>query len=208
MLQFTSVPHGQGVALHWLPLAVPSATMARWCQRLGLDPTVDARAESRRQEVLGERLLLRHIVGRPVQLLHDADRRAFVDIAGMELSVAHTRGMLCIATSRNRHLGIDLELTTRAPRAMGVRTGFLNEGEQAWIAEPDAMAHLVAWTAKEAVFKAIGERARVADYREQIVLDPFAVSPIMRHTARFLAERYAVTTTLAGGYVTTLAVKM
>ena len=52
-----------------------------------------------------------------------------------------------------------------------VRDKFLNAKEQQFIATDDLPAHVIAWTAKEAIIKA--ERNSALDWTEGICLDPF-----------------------------------
>lgn len=160
-----------GTVLHTWYLEEPSWQLAEMCIQEGLPATCEAKAESRKRELLGERLLLKHIFGIPVELEHNDDLVPCVDGWQGFLSVAHTRSFLCIATHLEHAMGVDVESYGR--RVLNVRDGFLNAGEKTWLSLDDELGHLIAWTAKEAIFKAIGERKRVSNYREDIVLEPF-----------------------------------
>lgn len=156
-------------SLHWWALTEQPAELARQCAALGITAECSARAMSRQRELLAERLLLHRITGRYSPVTHNADRAPSVEGLDAHVSIAHSRQWLCIAVSSNP-IGIDIESHGRHLAA--VRQGFLNDAEQQWIAETDAMPLLVAWTAKEAMFKAVSVRQGL-HYRDHLRLDPF-----------------------------------
>lgn len=184
-----------------------SERLAARCRELGLEASVEAKAESRRREVLGERLLLWNALAAK-GLGHNADRAPLVpDVAGY-VSIAHTRSTLLLAHNRRHAIGIDLE--GYRERVLMVRDAFLNEGERQWLAATDLMCHVVAWTAKEAVFKAISRRELVSNYRDQIVLWPFATptkGAVLSHSATFGFRRFNLTSVAGDDEVFTLAVE-
>ncbi len=184
-----------------------SERLAARCRELGLEASVEAKAESRRREVLGERLLLWNALAAK-GLGHNADRAPLVpDVAGY-VSIAHTRSTLLLAINTRHPIGIDLE--GYRERVLRVRDAFLNEGERQWLAATDLMCHVVAWTAKEAVFKAISRRELVSNYRDQIVLLPFAApmkGATLSHSATFGERRFTLTTVAGDDEVFTLAVE-
>lgn len=194
-----------------------SEQLARECKQLGLDATVEAKAESRRREILAERLLVNHIV-RNANLQHNEDRAPVINELDGFLSIAHTRQELVIAINPHHAVGIDLE--TYRDRVLRVRDAFLNESERTWIDADDLMPHVVAWTAKEAIFKVIEQHRRVRSYRNDIILDPFTLPdglppapgspcPTLLHTASFAegtgSTSFALTTILTPTSSFTLA---
>ena len=93
------------------------------------------------------------------------------------ISLSHTKGLLAVATlpptpevtlgdySDRAALGIDCERADRS-QVLKVRDRFLRPDELAMIPADDLQANLIAWTAKEAAYKAaLGE---VGDFREDI----------------------------------------
>ena len=194
-----------GTTVHrWDLTQETSELLLRQCRDLGLDTACEARAESRRREVLAERLLL-HRMGGHDALRHNSNRAP--SVAGCpHMSIAHTRRELMIAVNPRHPIGIDLEGYRR--QLLNVRRGFLSEDEQAWLAGDDLRAHAVAWTAKEAVFKLISVRALVKDYRHDIALQPFAVDESateLRHSATFGGASITLITRLSSAGVFTLA---
>lgn len=81
------------------------------------------------------------------------------------ISVTHTSGLLVVATlpptpevsleefSERTALGIDTERADRT-KVLDVRPRFLSEEEAALVPEKDLTANVVAWTCKEALYKA------------------------------------------------------
>lgn len=160
-----------GASLHWWQLTEQPDELARQCTALGMPADCAARALSRQRELLAERLLLHRIAGRYAPVEHNADRAPRVDGLDAHVSITHSREWLCIAVC-SRPIGIDIESHGRHLAA--VRQGFLNAAEQQWIGEADALPLLVAWTAKEAMFKAISVRNGL-HYRDDLRLDPFTL---------------------------------
>ena len=69
-----------------------------------------------------------------------------------------------IATHSNRNIGVDIEKIGN--RILKIRPKFLNDNELDTISDTDIPFNLLAWTAKEALFKAI-PHAEI-DFREHL----------------------------------------
>lgn len=168
-----------------------SRQLQQMCRSLGLDWQCDAKAESRRREIFAERLLLKEIFGNDASLMHNDDLAPFLRRIKQKISIAHARGRLCVAVGdATQCFGIDIE--THRPRVLNVRDGFLNDNEKRWIEASDSLSHMIAWTAKEAVFKAISERSLIKEYRNQIVLSEFSLPAAdeftLTHRSRFIPK--------------------
>ncbi len=199
-----TITFADGTVLHQWQLVESSAQLAEMCVSEMLDASCDAKAESRRREILGERLLMKTIFGIPTPILHNADRMPYIADSGVHLSVAHTKGLLVVALNHHHSMGVDVEQYHR--RVLNVRAGFLNEEERRWIAPDDELAHIVAWTAKEAIFKTIGQRSLVANYRDEIRLLPFSTPRIgqqLAHKGTFKESNFYLLTTLADTHLLT-----
>ena len=92
--------------------------------------------------------LVRHFCGEGAVLGHDADGAPLLD--GWHVSVSHSRGMAVLALSKERRIGVDIEDDRREMLAR-VAPKFLTEGEMEAINDLQ-----LAWTIKEAVYKAAG----------------------------------------------------
>ena len=85
-----------------------------------------------------------------------------------------------------------------------VRNKFLNTNEQQFIDSNDLVAHIIAWTAKEAVIKA--ERNSAIDWTEGIRLEPFVPNPQETTLiAPYGTKRYVLTTRPMDGHYVTVA---
>lgn len=193
-----------GTVLHQWLLTEPSAQLAQMCADEGIDPQCDAKAESRKRELLGERLLMKRIFGIATPIMHNADRLPFIENSDTYISIAHTKHYLVIALNRHHRMGVDVERYQR--RALNVRDGFLSDVEKAWLSADDELAHEIAWTAKEAMFKCIGERSGVKDYRGEIMVHPFATPKIgdqITHKGSFKKLSFNLMTILTDSHILT-----
>lgn len=116
-----------------------------------LSPSSDSRRDAERAAV---RELLAEAFGREVKLLHDTCGRPSVEGFPHFISISHSREEAVLAVSRGCPVGVDVETWRDALVATAAK----------WLT-PTQLAHmhadidyLRAWTAKEAVYKAIPEQ--------------------------------------------------
>ncbi len=180
------------------------------CRDRGIEPDSDAMAcksNSRKREKLAEQLLLREIFHAPVSLKHDANGAPLINIPDATISISHTAGWLCMAlTSSSRYMGIDIEAFNK--RVLNVRQKFLNDGEQAWIPSDDVTANMLAWTAKEAIYKA--NLTPGTSLAGGINLDRFAISSDMpiRYKGHVIAlnRTFSVASECRDNFILSLAI--
>ena len=157
----------------------------------------------RQREKAAERLLLCHAFGGPVSLRHDEQGAPSVEGSDVNISITHTMGLVALALDDTHVIGLDAESIDR-PQVLRVRDKFLNDKEKQFIAPDDLAAHVIAWTAKEAVIKA--ERNSRIDWTDGICLEPFV--PGADETAlvaRCGDKRYLLTSRLVEGHYITVA---
>ena len=158
----------------------------------------------RQREKAAERLLLCQAFGHPVTLSHDQQGAPFIEGEKVNISISHTMHLVAVALNDNNVIGLDAERLDRQ-QVLRVRNKFLNASEQQFIKPDDLAAHVIAWTAKEAVIKA--ERNSAIDWTEGIRLEPF--TPHVDETT-FLAHcgsnRYHITTHPLEGHYITIAI--
>ena len=126
----------------------------------------------RQREKATERLLLCRLYGQPVSLRHDEQGAPFVEGVDANISITHTPRLVALAVDDHYIIGIDAEQCDRQ-QVLRVRDKFLNSNEKQFISPDDLAAHVIAWTAKEAVIKA--ERNSALDWTNGIILEPFAI---------------------------------
>jgi|GEM_PF-909303 len=159
----------------------------------------------RRAEVYAEQLLIAEAFGKPLPLTHDENGAPSIEGCLLPVSISHTRGRVCLAVGSDRAIGIDVEHYRE--QVLRIRDKFLSPTEQAWIAPTDVMSHLVAWTAKEALYKVARSQSPdlVADYA---LIEPFRLTGDgmpLRFTAMAGADKHAVLTFFEDRFVYSLA---
>lgn len=192
--------------LSWRLMEETSQLMAL-CREAGIACEDLAEMPDKRQrEKAAERLLLCRAFGRQVVLCHDKQGAPSVKDETTNISITHTVHMVALAVNDSQVIGIDAEQTDRK-QVVRVRDKFLNAGEQSFIASDDLTAHVIAWTAKEAIIKA--ERNSSLDWTDGISLDPFTVPELdfdeITFTARTATHRYRMVARPVGGHFLTLA---
>lgn len=129
--------------------------------------------EKRQREKAAERLLLYHAMGCPVTLSHDPQGAPSVTGLAINVSITHTPHLVAVAINEQQVVGLDAEQMDRR-QVLRVRDKFLNDNEKRFISADHLPAHIIAWTAKEAIIKA--ERDSSLDWTDGITLEPFAAN--------------------------------
>lgn len=160
----------------------------------------------RQRERAIERLLLNHALERSVVLSRTAQGAPLIEGESMNVSITHTSHLVAMALNESAVIGIDAEQMDRE-QVLRVRDKFLNAREKQFIKSDDLVAHIIAWTAKEAIIKA--ERNSALDWTEGICLEPFAVTNNgFTFAASCEGKRYSLTTRCAEGHYLTLALPL
>ena len=193
-------------SLFYLRLEEASQLLAL-CREAGIacDDLLEAPVK-RQRERAAERLLLREAFGRPVTLTHTEQGAPVVEDSDVNVSFSHTRQLVVLACSREHIIGVDAEQTDRQ-QVLRVRDKYLNASEKQFISPDDLAAHVIAWTAKEAIIKA--ERNSALDWTNGITLDSFTIDGIEQGEITFTAHCgdscYRLVTRLLEGHYITLA---
>ena len=157
----------------------------------------------RQREKAAELLLLCRALGRPAAMCHDGQGAPSVVDGTVNISITHTMGMVALAVNGRQTIGLDAERADRR-QVLRVRDKFLNDSEQRFIAPDDLCAHVMAWTAKEAIIKA--ERNSALDWTHGISLTPFDIHPGMTTLqASCGGNRYCLSSRLVEGHFITVA---
>lgn len=166
------VIYDDGTRLHLWRVTESCDDLLSMCASCGIDADgcKGYKAVSRRVEYMVERLLLAEAFGGAVELRHNADGAPRVDCC-KHISISHTPGLIGVAVSELAAIGIDME--HRSNRVLRVRSKFLDDEELGRIAADDADANLVAWTAKEAMYKLVSQSG--VGLRDDLHVHPFAI---------------------------------
>ena len=195
-------PCGTRVLVWWLDEEAPRLLVL--CHEAGLpvDDLLDLPVK-RQREKAAERLLLCRAFGHPVVLSHTEQGAPFVEGLDVNISITHTMRLVAVAIDDAQVIGLDAEQMDRK-QVIKVRDKFLNSSEQQFVGADDLAAHVIAWTAKEAVIKA--ERNSRIDWTEGIRLEPFAPqSDETLLVARCGTRRYHLLARPVEGHYITLA---
>lgn len=122
------------------------------------------------------------------ELGHFRNGAPFINGSDARISISHTDGLYVVATlpetpetdlsefSERAALGVDTERKDRE-QVLRVRERFLSDGELAEIPDDDVLKNVVAWTAKEAAYKA--SLCEGLDFRNAIRIDIMpGISPV------------------------------
>ena len=161
----------------------------------------------RQREKAAERLLLCHALGHPAAIIYTLQGAPYIEGESVNLSITHTQQVVALATDCCHVVGLDAERLDRH-QVLRVREKFLNAAEQAFVPVEDLPAHVIAWTAKEAVIKA--ERNSAIDWTEGICLEPFGMADLPPHevflSARCSNHAYTLISRFVDDHIFTLAV--
>lgn len=141
-----------GVTIGLWSVTEDETALAQLCAERGIAPRHDgAGSAARRIERLVEQLLLQNMVG-SASLEHDASGAPFVPHNDTCISISHTRGLVALSLAQFKH-GVDVEY--HSDRIGRVSRRFLTADELSRFT--DVNTQLIAWTAKEAMFKCAGD---------------------------------------------------
>jgi 4'-phosphopantetheinyl transferase EntD len=114
-------------------------------------------SEARKKEYLAVRLLLRHLLGKDVQICYNTDGSPFLADGKYFISISHTKGYAAIILSKAPFPGIDIEY--RSSRTLILKERFLSAEESNLIKTDQSISSAdfatLFWCAKEAAFKSI-----------------------------------------------------
>ena len=203
LLDMMTYPCGSRVLL-WRLDEEASQLLALCCQEgISVDDLAGLPVK-RQREKAAERLLLCRAFGKPVPLAHTRQGAPYVEDRNVNISISHTMHLVALAWNEQEVIGLDAEQLDRK-QVIKVRDKFMNASEQQFISPDDQTAHVIAWTAKEAVIKA--ERNSALNWTDGICLQPF--TPVGHETALRACcadHRYRLTARLVEGHCITLAV--
>ena len=126
--------------------------------------------ESRKQEWLSVRVLLKELLQEEKEIAYTDAGKPYLADHSYHISISHTQGFVAVALNKQYPVGIDIEYIS--PRVRKIRTRFMsNEEEQNICVEEEETHLLLHWSAKESLFKALGESD--VDFRQCLHILPF-----------------------------------
>lgn len=203
------ISFSDGTVLYFWNVTETENELDTQCRAAGIDttPVQHYRSARRRTEVLVEWLMIYHALGADVSLQHD-EKGAPIAVGERpmpQLSISHTTGLVCLACNPHHPIGIDVE--RHSERILRVRSRFLHDDEMAAISPDDITANLIAWTAKEALYK-VGGNTRT-NFAGDIRLQHFDTTQdaLISFSATCHDVLHHVTTLLTASHVFSIAVE-
>ena len=127
--------------------------------------------EKQQREQLTSRYLLQQLTGK--NYCKDAHGKPHLEDSPSAISISHSRDFLVVAVSAHL-IGIDIQYQT--PRLKKIAARVMNEEKLNQLDISDELLHLhIYWGAKEALFKAYGERN--LHFKNNILIKPFLKLP-------------------------------
>ncbi|MDR1406388.1 MAG: 4'-phosphopantetheinyl transferase superfamily protein [Prevotellaceae bacterium] len=142
-------------------------------------------SEQRRKERLVVYLLLEHLFGKKIYLGYYDNGRPFLQNEVGDISISHTPRFACVIYHPEKHVGIDIENTTRSFSAVEKKA--LSVKEQHYLNEKRRNIQLcLIWSAKEALYKYIGESG--IDFAAQLEIEKFTPRKKGKLTAAYTGK--------------------
>jgi phosphopantetheinyl transferase len=126
--------------------------------------------DKRKKEFLATRLLLDLLLGATCWVQYHDSGKPYLANSSWQISISHTDGFAAAIIHPTQSVGIDIEYISS--RVLRIRDRFLSLAETEHLSELHPVTHLLLhWSAKESVFKALGESD--VDFRSQLIISPF-----------------------------------
>ncbi|OJV36339.1 MAG: hypothetical protein BGO29_03970 [Bacteroidales bacterium 36-12] len=129
------------------------------------------KTEKRKIEFLAARILLNKAVEKEVHVIYNEDNKPYLKDKSSFISITHSKNYVAVITHPSCQVGIDIEL--RTDRVKNIVKRFLNIREQSIFSKENNKLE-IAWSAKEALFKIIGNKVR--DFAAELEVFQFTVN--------------------------------
>ena len=138
-------------------------------------------SEKRKSEYLAVRVAMKKMLGSEKIIIYDTDGKPALSDGSLQISISHSANWIAVMAHPTRSVGIDIEVPTEKMKKLYKR--FLSETEQKELSNGEHLNKLMlAWSAKEALYKIIGMEA--VDFAKQLRIYPFEV----KETGTFIGE--------------------
>lgn len=126
--------------------------------------------KTRKQEWLAARLLLKELSGEELLIRYHSNGMPYLPDSQYNISISHTKGYVAVILTEEKAAGIDIEY--RSGRALKLKARFMSEKElNALSSGQEEVQTLLHWSAKEVLFKMMGEED--VDFRQHLHIEPF-----------------------------------
>ena len=130
-------------------------------------------SKKRKLEFLGIRIALKTVIGKEILIEYDEGGKPHLSDKSFQISVSHSNKWIAVIVHPSKKVGIDIECPTDKIQKLYKR--FLSPVEQKELSEGNDIPQLlIAWSAKEALYKIIGKES--IDFANQLRIYPFEVN--------------------------------
>ena len=130
-------------------------------------------SEKRKLEFLGIRTALKTVIGKEIFIQYDDGGKPHLSDNSFQISISHSNKWIAVIVHPLKKVGIDIECPTDKIQKLYKR--FLSPVEQKELSEGNDIPQLlIAWSAKEALYKIIGKES--IDFANQLRIYPFEVN--------------------------------
>lgn len=127
-------------------------------------------SDKRKKEFLSIRVALKKMMGEEINIFYHPSGKPFLPQKHYNISISHSGCWTAIFIHPKKNIGVDIEIFK--PKIEKLYKRFLNEKEQSYLYEESNISRVqIAWSAKEALFKIIGNEA--VDFATQLEVRPF-----------------------------------
>lgn len=135
-----------------------------------LDQMQHLTAPFRRLEWLSVRALLKELCGEEKLVEYLPTGMPYLSDHSYHISISHTRGYVAVILNSQKKVGIDIE--QYGERILKLRSKFMSEQEISAVSAEKEVHHLLLhWSAKETIYKLLGEEG--VDFKEHLLISPF-----------------------------------
>jgi len=129
-------------------------------------------SEKRKLEFLGIRTALKTVIGKEIFIQYDDGGKPHLSDNSFQISISHSNKWIAVIVHPLKKVGIDIECPTDKIQKLYKR--FLSPIEQKELSGGnDIHQLLIAWSAKEALYKIIGKES--IDFANQLRIYPFEI---------------------------------
>jgi 4'-phosphopantetheinyl transferase len=131
-------------------------------------------SEKRKLEYLGTRWGLKYLTG-SLEVIYDFKGKPMLKNGNYQISISHSSRWVAVMAHPTRRIGVDIE--KRSNKILSVFSRFLSEEEQQVLynGETDLRKLQIAWSAKETIYKIVGQEA--VDFASQLRVLDFQIAP-------------------------------
>lgn len=135
-----------------------------------LTPLQQITSEHRKREWLSVRLLLKELLQEEKEIAYTSLGKPYLTDQSYHISISHTKGYVAVILDLHRPVGIDIEQVSL--RIHKIRQRFVNFQEETYLVPEKETIHLLLyWSAKESIFKALGDEG--VDFKTQLHIEAF-----------------------------------